>query len=101
MGTLAAKAAKVFAPVVGGLMAPYMPEWQCYWWLSGPTSGKTDRRDKRSYRFPGAEEPDGVRGLSHFEGENADLTRGSIKRHEWGREAILLGDSVKLLGARV
>jgi len=28
LGTLAAKAAKVFAPVVGGLMAPYMPEWQ-------------------------------------------------------------------------
>jgi hypothetical protein len=29
LGTLAAKAAKVFAPVVGGLMAPYMPPWQC------------------------------------------------------------------------
>jgi len=28
LGTLAAKAAKVFAPVVGGLMAPYMPPWQ-------------------------------------------------------------------------
>jgi hypothetical protein len=42
LGTLAAKAAKVFAPVVGGLMAPYMPPWQCYHWLSGP--GWTKRR---------------------------------------------------------
>lgn len=37
LGTLAAKAAKVFAPVVGGLMAPYMPPLQCYYRLSsGP-----------------------------------------------------------------
>jgi len=49
----------------------------------------------------GAEEPDGVCGLGHFERENADLTRGSIVRHEWGSEAILLGDGVELLGARV
>lgn len=27
-GTLAAKAAKVLSPVVGGLMAPYIPPWQ-------------------------------------------------------------------------
>jgi len=52
-------------------------------------------------RFPGAEEPDGVCGLSYFEGENANLTGGSIERHEWGTETILLSDSVKLLGARV
>jgi len=29
LGTLAAKAAKVLSPVVGGLMAPYMPPLQC------------------------------------------------------------------------
>jgi len=52
-------------------------------------------------RFPGAEEPDGVCGLSHFECENTNLTRGSIEWHEWGTEAILLGDSVELLCARV
>jgi hypothetical protein len=29
LGTLAAKAAKVLSPVVGGLMEPYMPPLQC------------------------------------------------------------------------
>jgi len=28
LGTLAANAAKVFAPVAGGLIAPYIPPWQ-------------------------------------------------------------------------
>lgn len=28
LGTLAANAAKVLAPVVGGLIAPYIPPWQ-------------------------------------------------------------------------
>jgi len=51
--------------------------------------------------LPGAEEPDGVCGLGHFECENANLTRGSIVGHEWGSESILLGDGVELLGARV
>jgi len=51
-------------------------------------------------RLPGAEEPDGVCGLGHLEGEDADLARGSVVRHEWRSEAILVGDGVELLGAR-
>jgi len=52
-------------------------------------------------RGPGAEEPNGVCGLGHLEGEDADLARGGIVGHEWRSEAILLGDGVELLSAGV
>lgn len=51
--------------------------------------------------LPGAEEPDGVGGLGYLEGEDADLARGGIVGHEWRSEAVLLGDGVELLRARV
>jgi len=52
-------------------------------------------------RLSGAEEPDGVGGLGHFEGEDTNLSSGGIERHEWRAEAVCLGNGVELLGARV
>jgi len=99
-GTAAAKAEKVLSPVVGGLMAPYMPLWQCFIGCQG-TRFEREETGGRTYRLPGTEEPDGAIGLGYFERENANLTGGSVVWHEWGGEAILLGNGVELLGAGV
>lgn len=49
----------------------------------------------------GAEEPDRSGGLGYFKGEDTNLSGGGIERHKWRGEAILLGNGVELLSARV
>lgn len=103
LGTLAAKAAKVLSPVVGGLIAPYMPPLQC--WKNGCQVTlllpRKEATKYKTYGFSSAEEPDWISGLGHLESEDTDLSAGGIVRHEWRGEAILLSSGVELLSAGV